>query len=114
MNRLIALCFLLLCGATQAADSETPFELEPLTVTPTPNPLDNSINHLYSSLKESAPCLGCGALAAGQRESRVVSLIKYVFWTAEPPNPDLEQRRESRLQNEWRIQERGPEMDAFR
>ena len=115
----------LLGGATvpAAAQVETtvatgvPIELDPITVTPLPNPLDESLERLRAMM-ESAPCLGCGPEQDAARANpygRIGKIITALTGLGvEPPNPDLEDRREARVANEWRVSEYGPEMEAFR
>jgi hypothetical protein len=93
-------------------------ELEPLIVTAPANPLDSSRERLRAMM-ENAPCLGCGAYAPQQDVYDVVrevigQLTGFTRYPLEVPNPTLEERRESRLANEWRVSDYGPEMQAFR
>lgn len=92
-------------------------ELDPMIVTPRANPLDESLERLRRMM-EDAPCLGCGPEQDAARASpygRIGKIITALTGLGvEPPNPDLEQRRETRVAEEWRVSEYGPEMEGFR
>lgn len=92
------------------ADDEEPVELEPLEVRPRTDPLWADREHLRR-LIDDQPCLGCDEKL---RKSLAKAFAEFVAYKARVPNPSFEERRESRLGNEWRVSERGPEMDAFR
>src|SRR5690242_15845708 len=93
-------------------------ELEPMTVTPSVNPLDESLEHLRAMM-ENAPCLGCDDYVP-QRDvydavrEVIVGLTNFTAYPIAPPNPSLDERRDDRLANEWRVSDYGPEMQAFR
>jgi hypothetical protein len=100
-----------------AAD-ERVAEFEPILVTPRVNPLDESRERLRAMM-ERAPCLGCEAYAHQRDAYDVVrdvigGLTGFTANPLEVPNPALDERRESRIANEWRVSDYGPEMQAFR
>ena len=91
-------------GAARA--EEPPVELEPMTVTGVPNPLDESRQRLRRLLQDAPD----GGSAVPFREDWTATVARYFV----PPNPTIEERREARVANEWRVAEYGPEMEAFR
>lgn len=91
-------------GAARAQDEPT--QLDPITVTRPANPLDDSRNKLRRML-ETAP--DGGAAVPFTEDWTAVVARAFV-----PPNPSFEQRLESRIVNDWRFYEYGPEMEAFR
>lgn len=97
-------------GYAQSEGEDPAAELDPIIVTPRINPLDQSLDRLREMM-EQAPCLGCEVQL---RESLAESFVNFVLFKAQPPNPDFEQRLESRLANDWRVAEWGPEMESFR
>jgi hypothetical protein len=97
-------------GYAQSEGEDPATELDPIVVTPRVNPLDESLDRLREMM-EQAPCLGCEVKL---RESPAESFVNFVLFKAQPPNPDFEQRLESRLADDWRVAERGPEMESFR
>lgn len=102
-------------GAQEADDAAT--ELDPMLVTPRHNPLDESLERLRNVM-ENAPCLGCGPEQDAARANpygrlgRIVTALTGLGAT--PPDPTLEERRETRVAEDWRVSEYGPEMEAFR
>lgn len=102
-------------GAQEADDAAT--ELDPMLVTPRHNPLDESLERLRNMM-ENAPCLGCGPEQDAARANpygrlgRIVTALTGLGAT--PPDPTLEERRETRVAEDWRVSEYGPEMEAFR
>lgn len=107
MSRALAVALaLLLYGADgRCADEAT--ELDPITVTrPAPNPLDASREKLRRMM-EDAPN---GGSAVPFRPDWTEGVAAWFV----PPELTFEERREGRLVTDWRIAERGPEMDAFR
>ena len=97
---------------TDADEGETT-QLEPIVVTPQPNPLDESMRHLHKLLDESTPCLGCELAPQKARQGLVENVVRYVLLPATPPNPDVEQRRDIHLQTDWKRDTWGPEMQNF-
>lgn len=93
------------------ARAAEPVELDPITVRPPRNILDESDERLRAMM-ESMPCLGCDG--PPPRRTLAQDAVDFVLAKAEPPNPDREQRIEHRLVNDWRVSEYGPEMEAFR
>lgn len=92
------------------AQDEPPVELEPMQIGPREDPLWSDRERLRK-LVEDQPCLGCDV--ALRRDWRSV-VADYVMAKATPPDPDPETRREMRLAEDWRVAERGPEMEGFR
>ena len=102
---LIALA-LLLYGA-EAPCADEPTELDPITVTrPAPNPLDESRERLRRMMKDAPD----GGSAVPFRQDWTETVATWFV----PHEMTVEQRRDARVANDWRIAERGPEMDAFR
>lgn len=103
--------------ATAQDDRAPSTELDTIVVTPARNPLDESLERLRDMM-EDAPCLGCGPEQDAARASPYGKLGKIITALTglgvEPPDPNLEDRREARLASEWRVSEYGPEMEAFR
>lgn len=104
-------------ASAQDADEPAATELDPILVTPRHNPLDESLERLRNMM-ENAPCLGCGPEQDAARANpygrlgRIVTALTGLG--AEPPDPTLEERRETRVAEDWRVSEYGPEMEAFR
>lgn len=92
------------------AEDDEAVELEPMEVRPGVDPLWADREHLRT-LIDDQPCLGCDEQV---RKALANAFADYVLAKAAVPDPTFEERRESRIQNEWRVSERGPEMDAFR
>ena len=87
-------------------------QLDPITVHPYPNPLDDSLNRLRRMLDASSPCLGCDSIPVRENlVERVVHAIPEMFV---PPNPDFEERREDRVNNDWQKLDWAPFMEDFR
>lgn len=105
------------CAAAQDESPASSTELDTIVVTPTRNPLDESLERLRRMM-EDAPCLGCGPEQEAARANPYGRLGKIITALTglgvEPPDPNLEDRREARIAGEWRVSEYGPEMEAFR
>jgi hypothetical protein len=91
-------------------------ELDPITVTPQVNPLDESMEKLRAMMEE-APCLGCGPQQEAARKSiytktyyGVGAVLSFLSGMPEkPPDPNLEERLEDRVRGDWRQYEREPD-----
>jgi hypothetical protein len=62
--------------------------------------------------------MGCGPTQDAGRRSIFQqigeALSRLTGLPLEPPNPTPEQRQEARVANDWRVAERGPDMQDFR
>ena len=120
-------CLLMVAGPLRAESSGTPtgalktapdaVELEPMTVVPQINPMDESMERLRAMM-EDTPCLGCGPEQEAARANPygwMGALVTALTGLGvDPPTLTPGQRAEDRLRTEWRVAERGPDMDAFR
>lgn len=107
---LLVTALLLAAAPLATAQEEPPVELDPIQIGPREDPLWADRDHLRR-LIEAQPCLGCDEEV---RKALTQVFAEYVAVKAEVPNPTLEQRREQRIANEWRVSEYGPEMEPFR
>lgn len=101
---LIALSALVAAVAAHATDE--PVELDPIEVTPGPDLLGESQRKLRRMLRDAPD----GGSAVKFREDWTESVARMFV----PPQATAEERAEARIAEDWRIAERGPDMDPFR
>ena len=111
MSRKLALSVVLLLAGASAGAQDASTELEPITVEPLINPLDESLERLRRMM-EDAPCLGCGPTQDVVREHPFMKYGRFVsFFTGagfEPPQLTPQERAEARVAGDWRQYERDP------
>jgi hypothetical protein len=90
-----------------ARDADAALQLDPITVTPWINPLDEELLRLRRMLDAGAPCLGCDATAIKAQDSAAESIMKYILL----PTAPLEPTEADKMGAAVRCQESGPEMD---
>ncbi|HUR41845.1 MAG TPA: hypothetical protein VM240_11845 [Verrucomicrobiae bacterium] len=100
----LALSALVACDAVHATDP--PVELDPIEVTPGPDLLGESHRKLRRLMRDAPD----GGSAVKFREDWTETVGRMFV----PPQATAEERAEGRIAEDWRISERGPEMDAFR
>ena len=99
------------CVVALDTESDSVTELDPITVTPRIDPLDEAYERLRKMLVE--PCDGCPPLIQVDRESIYSKTGKAIGaltgFAAEPPQMSHEERRDFHLVNDWRKADRFPE-----
>lgn len=99
------------CGVALDTGTSGVTQLDPITVTPRIDPLDEAYERLRRMLVE--PCHGCPPLIQVDRESIYSKTGKAIGaltgFSAEPPQMNHQERQDFHLANDWRKADRFPE-----